>query len=112
MPRLNNSPQISGAISSVSRCWPTRTAGGYRTSKFVVRHKAGVLGATLVALILIAGIIITMREARIAQRRFNNVRTLANSLIFDVHDSIRDLPGSTPARKIIVERALQYLNGL
>ena len=85
---------------------------GYRTSKFVVRHKAGVLGATLVALILIAGIIITMREARIAQRRFNDVRTLANSLIFDVHDSIRDLPGSTPARKIIVERALQYLNGL
>ena len=37
---------------------------------------------------------------------------LANSLIFDVHDAVRDLPGSTPARKIIVERALQYLNVL
>ena len=31
-------------------------------------------------------------------------------MIFDVHDSIKDLPGSTPARKIIVDRALQYLN--
>ena len=29
-----------------------------------------------------------------------------------MHDSIKDLPGSTPARKIIVDRALQYLNGL
>jgi serine/threonine protein kinase len=84
----------------------------YRTSKFVVRHKAGVAGATMVALILIAGIIITMREARIAKRRFDDVRALANSLIFDVHDSIKDLPGSTPARKVIVDRALQYLNVL
>lgn len=84
----------------------------YRATKFVVRHKAGVAGAVAVALILIAGIIITMREARIAQRRFADVRALANSLIFDVHDSVKDLPGSTPARKIIVDRALQYLNVL
>ena len=55
---------------------------------------------------------ITVQQARIAQRRFNDVRSLANSLIFDVHDSIKDLPGSTPARKIIVDRALQYLNVL
>jgi hypothetical protein len=34
----------------------------------------------------------------------NDVRGLTNSLIFDVHDSIKDLPGSTPARKIIVDR--------
>src|SRR5450432_367370 len=66
----------------------------------------------MVALVLIAGVIITQREARIAQRRFDEVRSLANSLIFDVYDSIKDLPGATPARKIIVDRALQYLNGL
>jgi len=73
----------------------------------------------MVALVLIAGVIITLREARIAQReariaqrRFDEVRSLANSLIFDVYDSIKDLPGATPARKIIVDRALQYLNGL
>src|SRR5207253_6382813 len=61
----------------------------------------------------------TLREARIAQaqqaraeRRFNDVRALANSLLFDIHDSIRDLPGSTAARKVLVDRAVQYLDSL
>lgn len=84
----------------------------YRASKFVTRHKMGVAAAAAIAIILIAGLVITLRQARIANRRFNDVRSLANALIFDVHDSIKDLPGSTPARKIIVDRALQYLNGL
>jgi eukaryotic-like serine/threonine-protein kinase len=84
----------------------------YRASKFVSRHKAGVIAAAAVALTLVIGLVITVQQARIAQRRFNDVRSLANSLIFDVHDSIKDLPGSTPARKIIVDRALQYLNVL
>ena len=85
---------------------------GYRTSKFVTRHKAGVLAAVAVAAILVAGMLVTLREARIAERRFNDVRSLSNSLIFDIHDSIKDLPGSTPARKLIADRALQYLNSL
>jgi serine/threonine protein kinase len=84
----------------------------YRASKFIARHKLGIAAAAIVASVLMLGIIITMREARLAQRRFNDLRALANSLIFDVHDSIKDLPGSTPARKIIVDRALQYLNAL
>jgi eukaryotic-like serine/threonine-protein kinase len=85
---------------------------GYRTSKFVTRHKAGVVAAVTVATILVVGMLITLREARIAERRFNDVRSLSNSLIFDIHDSIKDLPGSTPARKLIVDRALQYLDSL
>jgi eukaryotic-like serine/threonine-protein kinase len=84
----------------------------YRIAKFVARNRTGVLAAAAIALALVAGIVITMREAQLAERRFNDVRGLTNSLIFDVHDSIKDLPGSTPARKIIVDRALQYLNVL
>ncbi len=84
----------------------------YRASKFISRHKPGVAAAIVVALILVAGLVITMREARIAERRFNDVRSLANSLIFDVHDSIKELPGATPARKIIIDRALEYLKVL
>jgi non-specific serine/threonine protein kinase/serine/threonine-protein kinase len=37
---------------------------------------------------------------------------LANSLIFEIDDSIRDLPGATSARKLLVSRALQYLDRL
>jgi tetratricopeptide (TPR) repeat protein len=91
----------------------------YRASKFVARHRAATAAALLVAFSLIIGVAATSWEAHRAnmeraraERHFNEVRRLANSLIFDVHDSIRDLPGSTPARKIIVQRALEYLNRL
>ena len=40
------------------------------------------------------------------------MRELANSLLFEVHDAIEDLPGSTPARKMLVDRALRYLDRL
>jgi eukaryotic-like serine/threonine-protein kinase len=84
----------------------------YRATKFFMRHKAGVGAGTAVAIVLLTGILLILREARLAERRFNDVRSLANSLIFDVHDSIKDLPGSTPARKLIVDRALKYLDSL
>lgn len=93
--------------------WP------YRAGKFVRRHKVGMLATATVALALITGMALTIREARIAQanrkraeQRFNDVRRLANSLIFELHDSIKDLPGSTPARKLLVTRALEYLDSL
>jgi serine/threonine protein kinase/tetratricopeptide (TPR) repeat protein len=85
---------------------------GYRSSKFISRHKTGVAVAVVVSLALLVGMAVTLREAHIAQRRFNDVRQLANSLMFEVHDAIQDLPGSTPARKLLVDRALQYLDKL
>jgi non-specific serine/threonine protein kinase/serine/threonine-protein kinase len=92
---------------------------GYRCRKFVIRHKLQVTAAALVLLSVLTGMVLTVREARIAraneiraERRFADVRRLANSLIFDIHDSVKDLPGSTPARKLIVERALEYLDSL
>ena len=79
---------------------------GYRTSKFIQRNKVGVAATAAIVLLLIAGLLIISREARIAraneiraEHRFNDVRRLANSLIFDVHDSIKDLPGSRPPEK-------------
>jgi eukaryotic-like serine/threonine-protein kinase len=84
----------------------------YRAAKFITRHKAWVTAAAVVLATLAVGMAVTLHEARIAQRRFNDVRELANSLMFDLHDSIQDLPGSTPARKLLVERALRYLDSL
>ena len=50
------------------------------------------------------------RASRI--RRFNDVRKLANSYLFEFHDAIKDLPGSTPARQLVVKRGLEYLDSL
>ena len=35
---------------------------------------------------------------------------MADKLVFDVHDAVRDLPGSTKARAVIVQTALHYLD--
>jgi len=87
--------------------------------KFVVRHKVAVTAAALVLLSLIGGMVLTLREARIAraeraraERRFNDLRKLANSLMFEINDSIRQLPGATAARKLIIQRAQEYLDSL
>ncbi len=85
---------------------------GYRTGKFLKRHKVVAIAATLVVLSLAGGIVAATYEARRAQKRFNDVRQLANSLMFEIHDSVQDLQGSTPTRRLIVERALQYLDSL
>jgi serine/threonine protein kinase/tetratricopeptide (TPR) repeat protein len=85
---------------------------GYRTSKFVGRNKIAVAGAILVILTLIGGLIATGWEAHLANRRFNDVRHLAHSLMFEIHDSVKDLQGSTPTRRLIVSRALEYLDSL
>jgi eukaryotic-like serine/threonine-protein kinase len=91
----------------------------YRAAKFVGRHKVGVASAALVVLAIIAGVTATIWQARVArgeraraERRFNDVRKLANSNLFELHDAIANLPGSTPARELLVKRALEYLDSL
>jgi eukaryotic-like serine/threonine-protein kinase len=96
-----------------------RDTFGYRSAKFVRRHKVGVAAAAAVVVALLSGIVATAwqaRRARAAQaraeQRFNDVRRLANSFMFDFHDAIQDLTGSTPARQMLVKKALEYLDGL
>ena len=61
---------------------------------------------------LVGGTIAAGYEARRAERRFGQVRKLANTFLFDFHDKIRDLPGSTEAREMVVKTALEYLDNL
>jgi len=97
----------------------TKGSWRYRAGKFVARHKAGV-GATAAACLALAiGIGATVHEARIAnanrqraEARFNDVRELANSFLFEFDEAIKNLPGSTPARALVVRRALEYLDKL
>jgi serine/threonine protein kinase len=91
----------------------------YRTSKFITRHKAGVAAAAVVLLTLMSATIITGWQARVARRerdkaqqRFNQVRKLAHSVLFEYHDGIEKLPGSTPIREKMVKDALEYLDNL
>ncbi|HYO75123.1 MAG TPA: hypothetical protein VE010_01570, partial [Thermoanaerobaculia bacterium] len=84
----------------------------YRSGKFVRRNRFAVAGATLLAVSLIAGAVGTFWQAQRAQRRFDEVRSLANTFLFRFHDEIRDLPGSTRARELVASTALEYLDKL
>ncbi len=91
----------------------------YRAGKFVLRHKAGTVAASLGALTLAAAAGVAITQARVAraeraaaERHFNEVRELADSFLFEFHDAIKDLPGATPARQLVVRRALEYLERL
>ncbi len=96
-----------------------RGAWSYRAGRFVLRHRA-VVGAALVAnLALVVGLglaayqaVVARRETERAERHFASVRKLANVFIIDVHGAIENLPGSTPARRLIVQNALAYLEPL
>jgi non-specific serine/threonine protein kinase/serine/threonine-protein kinase len=91
----------------------------YRAVKFIKRNKVAVVAAGLVVLSLIGGILATGLEARRArlqraraEKRFNDVRRLAHSLMFEIDESVKDLQGSTPTRRLVVSRALEYLDSL
>ena len=91
----------------------------YRSARFLRRHAVAVGTSGIVAAALITGMVVAMREAHIAQeqrakaeQRFNDVRALSNALIFDVHDSIRDLSGAAGSRRLLVKTALKYLESL
>lgn len=91
----------------------------YRAGKFIRRHRVSVAATASSLATLLSGVILVVREARIAEAnrrraeaRFNDVRKLANSFMFEFHDAIQDLPGSTPARELVVKRALEYIDGL
>jgi len=91
----------------------------YRAGKFVRRNRIGVVAGVLVLLALVGGIIATSWQARVArrerakaERRFSDVRALAKSYLFELHDAIERLPGSTAARELLVKRALEYLDSL
>jgi eukaryotic-like serine/threonine-protein kinase len=90
---------------------------GYRTQKFIQRHRAGVVAGSLVLAALIAGMATTLWQVRVArseraraERRFNDVRHLANSFMFEVHDEIDK--GPLKAKELVVKKALEYLDSL
>ena len=130
----------------------------YLARKFAKRHRAGVLAGVGIVATLVAGLIATAWEGRIARHeradaiaqktiaesrgreakaergraeteaanarreeqaverqktvaesRLNDVRALANSMVFELDDQVRDLPGATKARETLTRLGIEYL---
>jgi non-specific serine/threonine protein kinase/serine/threonine-protein kinase len=120
--RYSSVEQFSEDIRREMRGLPVTARRGswnYRAGKFFRRHKLGVLLAAVTLLAVLGGIAATVREARIAaanaqraEKRFNDVRALATSNLFELNDALEKLPASAPARHLLIQRALEYLDKL
>ena len=103
-----------------------RPSAAGRAIKFVRRHSLAVAAASAVGVSLAGGLVASGWQARVAgaergraeveraraERRFNDVRKLAGSFLFEFHDSIQNLDGALPVRQLLVKRGLEYLEGL
>jgi len=91
----------------------------YVVGKLAARHRVAIASAAAMLVLLVAALVITVWQARVAtveraraDRRFNEVRKLAHTLIFTIHDAVAPLAGSTPVRRTIVVESLGYLERL
>jgi non-specific serine/threonine protein kinase/serine/threonine-protein kinase len=89
----------------------------YTAGKFLARNRAATVVGMLAVVALLGGTAFSVwnarradSEARRAEQNLADVRSLANSFLFEFHDAIAQLPGATEARRLVVSRALEYLD--
>lgn len=92
---------------------------GYRLRKFVRRERTLVAAGTALVLALAAGLgastwsYLRAERARVdAERRFSDLRTLANTMMFGIFDKVAAVPGTTRAQEEILRTSLRYLDSL
>ncbi len=91
----------------------------YRAEKFIQRNRAAVFAGLIILLTLVGGIAATSwqavraeRQRVLAEKRFGEVRQIANNVIFKYYKEIENLEGATKARSLIISDAATYLENL
>lgn len=89
----------------------------YRAERFIKRNPLAFVAILVAFVSLLAGLLMSNYQARIAnaeraraERRFNDVRQLANSFMFEINEEIKRSP--VKAREKLVARAVEYLDTL
>jgi len=82
----------------------------YRARKYGSRHWKALTVVAVFAIALLAAVTSALLEGRRAASNFQDSRRMANSFLFEFHDAIAKLPGSTPARELVERRAVEYLD--
>lgn len=91
----------------------------YAIGKFVGRYRGLVAAASIALVVLVAALTMTLianqhaQAARAdAEQRFEQTRSLAKVMMFDVYDAVSAVPGSTEARFLLARTAQRYLDSL
>jgi len=89
----------------------------YRAAKFIRRNRLALVGTALLAATLLAGVAGVIWQARVAneerrkaEARSADLRQLSNSLLSELDEAIKQLPGSTGVQKLLVTRVLEHLD--
>ncbi len=97
----------------------TKPTWRYRCGKLIKRNRLGVGLSCLSLVTLLAGTVTTTWQWRTAQgereraeRRFTELRALANTIVFELPGAIEKLPGSTEIRKRLLDQGVAYLDSL
>ena len=96
-----------------------RDSGLYVLRKTLRRYKPQVAVAVGFLVLLMAFLVVlsvllveVSRQRRVAQENFDAARRLARTFMFDFHDEIEPLRGTTTARQMILSEALTYLQSV
>lgn len=84
----------------------------YRAGKFIRRNRLSILAAAAISFSLIGGIAATYYQARRAERRFQQVRSLSSTLLTEFDTRAASLPQSTELREWLTSTVVRYLDNL
>lgn len=91
----------------------------YRFSKFTKRNRTAVIAAAIIFITLLAGVAVSTllavraeTQRALAEKRFAEVRKLANNVVFKYNDELAKIEGSTGVRQMLVSDATEYLDDL
>lgn len=89
----------------------------YRAGKFIRRNTLPLAVAVLLLFSVIGGIAGVLwqshqavQQRRRAEARSDDLRQLSNSLLSEIDEAIKELPGSTSVQRLLVERVLDHLD--
>ena len=92
---------------------------GYRLGKFLRRHALAAIAVLAVFLALAAAAGLTYRQAQVAQaarveaeQRNAEMQSLTETLLFEIHQDLIPIPGTTAVRAELVGHASDYLENL
>lgn len=90
----------------------TADSWSYRVLRFLRRHRLAAAATLALAASIAGGVTSSLWQARRAERRFQQLRRLANEFLFQFEERIRDVSGTTEARQFVVTTAIDYLTNL
>ena len=91
----------------------------YRAEKFARRNKLALSVAGLLVIAILSGIAGVLWQSRVAglerskaEANAEEMRQLSSSFLSEIDAAVRELPGSTPVRRLMVQRVLERLDHL